>query len=345
MGQEEVVSRYSDSLKDKHFKTFNSLDDLPIFDNCDDCDFIIFHHTDADGICSAQIVYDSIKSINKDIHIKTVEYNYSANSNEFGDFFSKYLGGNNKSLNCIIVDLSIKAKTIKRIAEVENVRNVLVIDHHITSVREMQNDTEAKCGLLWNVHLYYDISQAATGLCYKLFKKYIPKINAKIVGIIERYDRWSPIDETDRMLGYYINSFLNFSNQLAVNSEVMRNLLYDEFYSDKALMYGRKIYDNERTVNEFRYTIFHKETTFEFEGRKYNICYLFARGNSLTFGKHIKDFDFVTLIHKGKKPGDLVLGLYTDKDSVDVSKIAEHYGGGGHKQAAGCTVNYNIFEK
>ena len=65
MGQEQVVSRYIDSLHDKHFKTFNSLDDLSIFDNCDDYDFIIFHHTDADGICSAQIIYDSMISVLK----------------------------------------------------------------------------------------------------------------------------------------------------------------------------------------------------------------------------------------------------------------------------------------
>lgn len=340
---EQNVTKYINSLDNVRFRTFEDVGDLPYFSSLSSFtfpeSFLIFHHTDADGICSAQIVYDAIKFINKESRINTVEYNYTANDNEFDGFFSKYV----YDANCIIVDLSIKPETIKKIAE--HVKSLTVIDHHITSVRGMQSNIKALDSLLENVNLYYDISQAATGLCYRLFKSFLPDINDKIVGIVERYDRWSPRDETDRKLGYYINSFLNFSNQLAVNSEVIHNLLYNEFYSEKALMYGSKIYDNECLVNEFRYTVFRKETTFEFNGRKYNICYLFARGNSLTFGDHIKDFDFVSLIHKGKKPGDLVYGLYTDKDSVDVSKIAEYYGGGGHKQAAGCTVDYNIFEE
>lgn len=40
-------------------------------------------------------------------------------------------------------------------------------------------------------------------------------------------------------------------------------------------------------------------------------------------------------------PKGRVFGLRSDEDGIDVSEIAKQYGGGGHKHAAGFTVNYD----
>lgn len=59
--------------------------------------------------------------------------------------------------------------------------------------------------------------------------------------------------------------------------------------------------------------------------------------NSTFFGEYINECDVcMTFCSNGKQ---FIISVYSNKDDVDCSLFAKNYGGGGHKGAAGCTVD------
>lgn len=65
--------------------------------------------------------------------------------------------------------------------------------------------------------------------------------------------------------------------------------------------------------------------------------------NSLIFGDLIKDYPIVAIwVYDGEK---YKYSIYSDKPDIDCSKIAERYGGGGHKGASGFISEKMIFNK
>ena len=67
------------------------------------------------------------------------------------------------------------------------------------------------------------------------------------------------------------------------------------------------------------------------------------RCNSLIFGDLIKDYPIVAIwVFDGEK---YKYSIYSDKPDIDCSKIAERYGGGGHKGASGFVSEKMIFNK
>lgn len=67
------------------------------------------------------------------------------------------------------------------------------------------------------------------------------------------------------------------------------------------------------------------------------------RCNSLIFGNLIKDYPIVAIwVFDGEK---YKYSIYSDKPDVNCSKIAERYGGGGHKGASGFVSEKMIFNK
>lgn len=59
--------------------------------------------------------------------------------------------------------------------------------------------------------------------------------------------------------------------------------------------------------------------------------------NILDFGRRIKEIEVCFLLKKSKSKDDIRVNLRS-RGKIDVSKIAHSLGGGGHKNASGCTV-------
>lgn len=67
------------------------------------------------------------------------------------------------------------------------------------------------------------------------------------------------------------------------------------------------------------------------------------RCDSLIFGDLIKNYPIVAIwVFDGEK---YKYSIYSDKSDIDCSKIAERYGGGGHKGASGFVSEKMIFNK
>lgn len=308
---------------------------------------VLIHHVDADGIFSAQIVIKAIKEFigNPNISITCVPYNYEKQFD-----FTSYI---KKGSNVVVVDLSLKMNDIKNILKFAN--SMFIIDHHLTTLREIDSNYKFYKNKIYDrsLGMHICINNAGVGLCYKIFKDCVnpygaplaESVNERAIGLVDRYDRFGFIDEKDREECLSIYNYTLRSNQLFVDSDMVKELLCNDEYLDKALSFGKEFYDEAVVLNEIRYRAFNKPTTYTFNGHVYNCCYMYGSGNSASFGKHIDEYDFVSLIRKNKDSDGYTVSFYTAKDDVDVSEIARSYGGGGHKKAAGSPVKCNIYEE
>lgn len=336
--------------KDRYFKSHDSALEFGIFKEYQEGStkpLVLIHHVDADGIFSAQIVIKAIKEFigNTKISITCVPYNYERQFD-----FSSYI---KKGSNVIVVDLSLKMNDIKAI--LKNANSAFIIDHHLTTLREIDSDYKFYKNKIYDrsLGMHICVKNAGVGLCYNIFKDcvnsygatFADSVNEKAIGLIDRYDRFGFLSVKDREDCLSIYNFTLRSNQLYINSNMVTELLCNRDYLDKALKFGKEFYDESVIVNEIRYRAFAKPTTFSFNGNVYNCCYMYGSGNSAVFGNHINDFDFVSLIRKNKDSDGYTVSFYTAKENVDVSEIARSYGGGGHKKAAGSPVKYNIYEE
>jgi len=92
---------------------------------------------------------------------------------------------------------------------------------------------------------------------------------------------------------------------------------------------------NIQKGNGYVYSILNNETFIKFgkqRGAREIVANLFARS--------IKGFDFGIMAIEYEK--DKFAVSFRSKKDTDVSKIAKRFGGGGHKNAAGATINGNI---
>lgn len=308
---------------------------------------VLIHHVDADGIFSAQIVIKAITEFigNPNISITCVPYNYEKQFD-----FTSYI---KKGSNVVVVDLSLKMNDIKSILKFAN--SMFIIDHHLTTLREIDSNYKFYKNKIYDrsLGMHICINNAGVGLCYKIFKDCVnpygatlaESVNEKAIGLVDRYDRFGFIDEKDREECLSIYNYTLRSNQLFVNSDMVKEMLCNDEYLDKALSFGKEFYDEAVVMNEIRYRAFNKPTIYTFNGHVYNCCYMYGSGNSASFGEHIDEYDFVSLIRKDKDGDGYTVSFYTAKDDVDVSEIARSYGGGGHKKAAGSPVKCNIYEE
>lgn len=304
---------------------------------------VILHHIDMDGIFAARIVADAVSNYianNVKPVIEFVPYNYEKQY-DFSEVISK-------KDDVIAVDLSLKADQIKNIAKISN--RFLFIDHHISSIRAINSLMKFVKGKVIDKTFAFDVDIRGSGtrLAYDLVKNYTSiygttyseGVNENVVDLIDRYDRWvfdSTTEEGRKCL--YFNQYIDRSYQLNIHSPFISKVLaFTDDELTEALEYGKKLFDIAAQENEVKMQAFGYEDTVDFNGDKYKTYVGYGPGNSAMFGKRFNDYDFVT--RKYYHRNGLSTSLYTHRDDIDVSKIAEKYNGGGHKQAAGYTCKF-----
>lgn len=314
----------------------------------------IIHHTDMDGICAAQIAKEYLINVIGLIQeeIDYIPYNYEKNY----DFNAKI---DPKCLFIIFVDLSPKMEDFKNVLTNSD-RYILWVDHHICSVREVQNSREyAEWDFIESrLDAYVNIDGCGTKNVYDITKNYpIPSspvnmkfgdiFNESAIFLVDTYDRW--LQTTYKPSADALNRLFYASEQLFVGSEIVETVLHkygDQDLADSTLreyiMTGIRFQEIEKRRNDLRYDKFHKDyilTTSD--GKEYKVCVVWGSGNSQVFGSHIDEYDVVILVRK-TKANEWNYSFYSSKDNIDCSHIAEQFGGGGHKSAAGCSTKYNI---
>lgn len=266
----------------------------------------IFYHDDMDGKCSAAIVWKREKNG------KYISINYGT------EFPLNDIWTDEK---IYILDYSIPLDTFLKLWEITH--DITWIDHHartieklecneiIKSLKGIRSSDKAACELTWDFLFPND------------------KIPEAVL-MIGDYDTWKfkhPDTETFQegiKLRCTNPELYTWNHLLSGNKD--DDYLVDEIISDGeiAVKYRDSYYETLISSLSF-------ET--KFEGYKCIACNA-AKINSKLFNS-VKDLDKYDIMISFFFDGNQwTVSLYTSKD-IDVAKLAEKYGGGGHKKAAG----------
>jgi len=266
-----------------------------------------FYHTDMDGHCSGAIVYKAMRDQGDEF----IAMNYNI------DFPFEKIEPNEK---VVIVDFSLqKPGDFDKLLDITD--NVIWIDHHKTAIEKhahldgtikgIRRDGVAGCVLTWQ---YFFPDRA------------VPMV----VSMIGDYDIWAfKFGENTNKLQAGIRLYDNRPESLEWDRWLT------SYYPQKEIDEGEialKYRDNYYSGLIKSWSYF---TTFE--GYKAVVCNAGSVSSQL-FDSVKEDYDImVATIFDGKRWS---VSVYTKRSDIDLAKITEKYGGGGHRQAAGfqCSV-------
>jgi len=156
------------------------------------------------------------------------------------------------------------------------------------------------------------------------------------VRLLGRFDVWDHSGSSTLPYQYGMKT-LN-TNPTEIHSDVVWEMIFndDEELFKGVMSKGHAIIkyirnlDKQKCNNCF-------ET--EIQGMKAIALNNSSPGNSLTFASVWDNTKYDLMIHFGRgNNGMWNISFYTDKEGIDVSVLAKSYKGGGHHQAAGCTL-------
>ena len=319
---------------------------------------IILHHTDMDGISAREILRSFLNQYTDYKDIKTIAYNYEKDY-DFASF-------NPEGLDVIAVDLSLKVDDIEVISQVSH--RFIMMDHHATSIRqfgrtsdqllrivkpnEESSDSEFKTLVLLDTNrcgakIVYDVLKKTkcprnddyAMTMMRFFKTSFDHINPVIVDLIDQYDRWVYTNNDP----IYFNEYFYASNRVRMPDKefyFLHILTTVDFI--KFLEIGKTIFNAKKVISDIQADNFTQPTTITISGKTYTVCRAYGFNNSLSFGDKINEYDICESIRfYDQKTGRYTVSLYTSNPDIDVSRIAELFGGGGHPGAAGfCSEEY-----
>lgn len=224
----------------------------------------------------------------------------------------------------VVCDISLP---LDFMAELNEKADLTWIDHHISVIDQYEKRIQA--GSLKPIKGIRRVGTAAMLLTWEYYypDKPVP-LGLKLLGLNDIFDLK---DKRVRPFEYAMQS-------LGVNrpgDKIWIDLIHDEIDIPEMVEKGRAIlsYIRNRNFRLVRAEAF--ETTYN--GFKC-ICANIPQGYSEFYDSidNIKDYDVMINFYMNKK-NKWNLSFYTTKDDVDVSKIAEKFGGGGHAKASGAS--------
>lgn len=210
-----------------------------------------------------------------------------------------------------IVDFSYNKETIKMLKT--NTKNLIILDHHKTAKDELEN---LDCAV-------FDMKHSGAMLSWLYFH---PNVEPpKFISLIEDADLWTwTFPETRNFVASFYNEPYNFD-------------VYDS-YTDKTKL--ADIIVKGAVIREYMNMLVMRSCeksfpcTFQgFKTRVVNSPNFQSDIGNILVSRFDCDVGLVWYYDHAKKR--CVVSLRSCKDEVDVSKIAQMFGGGGHPRAAG----------
>lgn len=283
----------------------------------------VFHHNDIDGLGAAAIVARFTQNYNPDNYY---EYDYSkplpTEVVEEGE-------------TVYVVDLSFSINTVDKLKElIEKNCDVIWCDHHTSTMEVLKQFPEFN-----SIKGLRSESCSGAALTWMYFNDCSFEDCPLFVQMISDFDCWKyeiigTLHFKYALEAEDIEPFDNIWNQLVRDHNTKGNPLLKKMIADGATI--------EKYMEEW-FENYCESYSYESEinGIKCLVCNI--RANSLVFGDKIKDYPLVAIwVFDGEK---FKYSIYSDKDNIDCSKIAEQFGGGGHKGAAGFTTKQQILIK
>lgn len=269
----------------------------------------IYHIADHDGKGSAAIV----RSVYPEIELMGLNHDMEIPYEEI-----------EKHDKIVVCDISLPVDFMFKLSKE---KDFVWIDHHISVIEQYED--KLKSENLEPIKGIRRVGTAAMILTWEYFypEKEIP-LGIKLLGLNDIFDLK---DKRVRAFEYAMQA-------IGVNrptDKVWAELIEDTMDIDSMVEKGKAILSYIRNRN-FR-LVRAEAFVSEYEGYKC-ICANMPQGYSEFYDSldNIKDYDVMINFFMNKK-NCWNLSFYTAKDNVDVSKIAEKFGGGGHAKAAGAS--------
>ncbi len=210
--------------------------------------------------------------------------------------------------------------------ELNEEKDLLWIDHHVSVIKEYEKKvSEGKK----EIRGLRKVGVAAMELCWRYF--YPQKEVPLGIVLLAKNDLFDLSDPRVRPFEYAMQAF----GVNAPNDEIWQKLFNGEIDIDKMVDEGKRILSwiNVRNYRLVRGMAFESEI----DGLKC-ICANMPQGYSSFFDSvpEREKYDVMINFYMNKRR-KWNLSFYAAKDSVDVSKLAAKFGGGGHMGAAGAS--------
>ncbi len=283
---------------------------------------IIFHYPCQDGLASCWIAHNYLSNKNMEhelIPIQNQSYDDEFLNNLYSKIEDKYIG---------IFDFSFNLEITQKIKSLA--KGLIILDHHITN-QNMLKELD---------YAYFDMNLSGTGLAWNYFH---PNEEMPLfLQMIQDRDLWTwkLIFSKDFCDGFLFNTSLssNFQDSFTLFDELYEepNKInkYIEFGSILKKKKEKTLYGIVKSTKKVYNYIFNDK---EYKVQIVNCDHELASdlGSMLSKGENC---DFAVLWRYDHNSEKYWLSLRST-DKADVSEIAKSFGGGGHKNAAGCTID------
>lgn len=213
---------------------------------------------------------------------------------------------------------------IEQMIELSKKCNLIWIDHHVSAMREASR-------VNFNPEGTRVIGRSGCELTWRFL--YPSVMMPMAIFLIGRYDVWDHSDS--RTLPWMYG--LKIEDTSPENTDLWSKLINnDEFTIKKILERGVIAFDYQTKKNK----IYANNNAFatKFDGYK-TLAVNVGNESSLIFAD-VWDEDVYDIMMSFVFKKDCVsISVYTTKENIDVSELAFKYGGGGHAQAAGFSIN------
>ena len=311
----------------------------------------LFHHNDMDGRVAAAITYRFLKTryvdgvFNKeDIPVRTVELNYGSRVP------ANYADEIQENDLVIFVDYSFTSETVKTqlMPVVSKTKNIVTwIDHHDSSLKLLSDASWNVDGrvipVIYNPESMSKWLNSGTALAYSYYFRRGSTPLPKEIKYVTGYDSWQR-DTSSWEYGAKLNNAFRMQESIDPKNEVYQKFVDGCLreplgldYIDHLLEVGSVIMKYQDNQNKII-----SKSAYEVTFNGLNAVAINGVGNSNIFGDwyYAKDL-CIAYVYDGRN-STYRYTLYSNSADVDCSVIAEQYGGGGHKGAAGFTSSTKL---
>ena len=288
--------------------------------NKNNIDLVIYHKGCTDGFGSAFAVWKyfnnraNLESQNTD-QFMSIEYQPASYNDD---------PPNVNGRNVLICDFSYKYNILLNMIKQAN--SLYIIDHHISAEEDLKN--------IDRKHKLFDMNHSGAYLTWVYF---FPNQEVPIlIRYIEDRDLW-------KHQMHNTHQFFARFKSLPFNFHVYDNLL-DKDYLDKVIEEGKILYDYDTTIIKRLAKHSACKRTKLSDGTFYNIAYLNSNVYKSDLGNYLvekenPECDFSVIYNYDDKTNKTWFSLRSSDKKIDVSYIANLLGGGGHRNAAGITLD------
>jgi oligoribonuclease NrnB/cAMP/cGMP phosphodiesterase (DHH superfamily) len=289
-------------------------------------DCVVYHSPCNDGICSGWIVNKYIKdTFNKSIEL--LPCNAGCSPDKDLEYF--------RNKNIVFADICPTVEYLLKLSEFA--QSIKIIDHHVTNYEKIIKTNN----LPDNISHIFDMNQSGCQLVWNYFYETEQPWFVQYIGDRDIW-RFNLPHTNEYIYGLSENNYINFNGF---------DKLYDNLNDNN---FKLNIYESGKKEMEFREKNIINIIKYNKMECKYNNyrIWLYNSTKDLTsdVGNRLLKYKFsdntlpdfcVGWIYDINKD-EFWISMRSDNTKQDVSKICQTFGGGGHRNAAGCIIKNKL---